>query len=118
MTYARNERLSHPKLMTHDELEFKIEKTNIAIKKLSIDIENIMRNNDALFRDLNVTPAQVSTFISNKDYFTEDNWKTIVEQKHQLEEKLKRELANIRNPQKVKKTQAERAAPRHWLFVR
>lgn len=104
--------------MSIDELEKKIQTNEIAIKKLSIDIDNIRRHNDELFADLNVTPQQISAFISNKDHFTPENWESLHHQKKQLDEKLTRELANIRNPGTIKKNQNDRANAHQWLFVR
>lgn len=101
-----------------DELEKKIEKNNQSINELAIRIETLNRHADELFNELSVTGEQISTFIENKDHFTEENWNTLIEQRKALEEKLLRELANIRNPQKIKKTLSELRVQPHWLFVR
>ncbi len=101
-----------------EELERKIQKSDLTINELAIRIENLNRQTEELLQELNVSNAQLAAFIENKAHFTEDNWNTLQELQQSLEAKLQRELANIRNPKKAKQTLAERNIPPHWLFVR
>lgn len=101
-----------------DDLEKQIQKHALAINELSIRIENLNRHAEDLFKELNVTSEQISAFVGNKEHFTEENWETLLEQNHKLEEKLKRELDNIRNPKKVKNSLSDMRVQPHWLFVR
>lgn len=105
-------------MLIADELEKKINKHELDFQELVIKTENLNQQVEELLTELNVSPEQLSAFIGNKDNFSEDNWQTIVKQRQELEDKLKRELANIPNPLKNKKTYSERIVPRHWLFVR
>jgi hypothetical protein len=105
-------------MSSEEDLERHIQKNALAIDELVIRIETLNRQANDLLEELKVSPEQLSAFIEKKDYFTEENWKTIEQQRKALDERLLRELANIRNPAKTKKTLAERHVPAHWLFVR
>lgn len=99
-------------------LEQKITKNDLSIQELLIRIDVLDREIKTLLDELNVTPEQVSTFVSNKDYFTEDNWEELQSQRKQLDEKLALQKSSIRDPLKAKKAQAERNVGHHWLFVK
>jgi hypothetical protein len=99
-------------------LEAHIQKNEQAIQELSIRIESQNRDVNELLSQLNVTPDQLSTFIENKNNFSEDNWGTLLEQRKLLEEKLLRELANVRNPNKTRDALKNLKVQPHWLFVR
>lgn len=99
-------------------LEKQVEKNAQTIKELAIQIENINRQTEELLKELNVSPEQLTAFISNKEAFSEENWNTLTEQRKSLEEKLLLELASVRNPLKTKKTYQDRHIQPHWLFVR
>jgi hypothetical protein len=73
---------------------------------------------EKLFQELNVTPEQISAFIEKSDNFTPDNWNQIQEQKKQLNEKLERDLKNIKNPLKTKKSYQNRIVDNRWLYVK
>ena len=91
--------------------ENKIRELSIRFEKLNSDITNFLE-------ELEVTPEQLTTFISNKDNFTEDNWEVLQQRKKQLDEKLDIELKNVRNPLKVKKALASLNVHQHWLYVK
>lgn len=105
-------------MSTVDELEQQIHKNALAINELGMRIENVDWHADELFKELNVSADQLAAFIENKDHFTEENWHALQQQRRALDEKLQRELANVRDPRKTKKAQAERYVAPHWLFVR
>lgn len=91
--------------------EKKIQELAIRLEKLDLDINGFLK-------EMEVTPEQLTTFISQKENFTEDNWKELQEQKKKLDEKLDLELRNIRNPLKTKSALASLNVGRHWLHVR
>lgn len=99
-------------------LEKQVEKNAQTIRELAIQIENINRQTEELLKELNVSPDQLTTFINNKDAFSEENWNALTAQRKALDEKLLLELANVRNPLKAKKTFQDRQVQPHWLFVR
>lgn len=100
-------------------LENKIEQNNTKIKALSIQIENINREMDSFFKELQINFDNLSEFMSKKDNFTEENWEELSKQKKMIEERLQRELDNIRNPLKAKHAQSsQQHVQRHWLFVK
>ena len=90
----------------------------MAITKLAIQIENLDQEIASFLQELQVTPEQLTAFVENEDNFTPSNWQDIVKSKKAFEDKLERELENIRNPKKVKKTLTELNVPRHWIAVR
>lgn len=105
--------------MTPDaELEARIQKNALAIEELSIKIEALDRNVNALFNEMQVSPEQLAAFVGNKDNFTEEGWNALLKHRKDLDEKLMRELLNVRNPKNIKKAYAERNVQTHWLFVR
>jgi hypothetical protein len=101
-----------------EEIEKQIQKNEKGMRELSIRIENLNRQVNELLTELNVTPEQLTALIEKKENFTEDNWSELLKQKQALDEKLQRELKNIRDPSKAKKTFAERKVEKHWLFIR
>lgn len=106
------------KMIFQDELEKKIEKHEIAFQELLIKTESLNQQINEFLDELNISEEQLSTFIGNKDNFSEENWQEINRLRQELDEKLKRELGNVRNPLKNKKTYSERIVQQHWLYVR
>lgn len=105
-------------MLPADELEKKIQKTELSIQELSIRLDSLNNQIKELLTELNVSPEQLTAFVEKKENFTEENWSSLAQQRQLLDEKLQRELANIRNPLKAKKTYSERKIEQHWLFVR
>lgn len=100
------------------QLEAHIQKNEQAIQELAIQIEVLNRDVHELLKELSVSPEQLTAFVENKDNFSEENWNTLLEQRKALDEKLLRELQNVSNPQKTKKTLKTMNVQPHWLFVR
>lgn len=103
---------------TVDVLENNMQKNANSVHELEMRVEMLNNQVQELLAELSVSPEQLTTFVKNKDNFTEENWNTLLKQQQELDEKLKRELSNIRNPLKTKKAFAERRVEQHWLFVR
>lgn len=99
-------------------LEQQLTKNDLAMQELLIRIDVLDREVKTLLDELNITPEQVSAFVSNKDHFTEENWEELRKQRAQLDQKLALQKTSIRDPLKTKKAQAERNVGRHWLFVK
>lgn len=105
--------------MLKDKLvEEKIQKHEKHFQELVIRMETLNREVNDLFADLKATPEQINQFISNKANFSEEEWTELHNQRKALEEKLQREMDNIRNPQRLKKVYEERHVGNTWLFVR
>lgn len=100
-------------------LEQGIKKNETLLKQLLIRVDSLDREIKMLIDELKVTPEQVSTYLSNPDNFTTENWEELQNERKALDEKLKRDLENIRNPSKTKKAMSDRShvAP-HWLYVK
>jgi hypothetical protein len=91
--------------------EKKIQELVIRHEKLDQDITNFLE-------ELEVTPEQLTAFISAKENFTEDNWLRLQEHKEKLHIKLDVELKNIRDPHKTKKARDSLHIGSHWLHVK
>jgi len=94
------------------------QKIALAIEKLELEIEAINRKTDELYQELNVKPEQMKCFLETEKAFTEENWVELQTLQKTLEDKLERDLANIRNPNKTKQNRASLNVRQHWLFVR
>ena len=99
-------------------LEQDIHKHKQLLNELLIRSEALDKEIHTLFEELEIKPQQITTFISDSNNFTPENWEELQKQRQQLNEKLKQELENIPDPQKSKKALAERNIDPRWLFVR
>ncbi len=88
------------------------------IKELAIRHEKLDNDISDFLTELDVTPEQLSAFISKKENFTEENWEVLQKRKKSLDEKLEVELKNVRDPKKAKKALASLNVQRHWMFVK
>lgn len=88
------------------------------IQELSIRMEQMDREINTLLKELQVSPAQLSAFIQDKENFTDENWLQLQEQRRKLDEKLLCELRNISDPLKTKKNYQERVIGNNWIHVR
>lgn len=104
--------------MFFDKREDKATQHEKLIQELSIRMEQLDREIDTLLKELKVTPDQLSTFIQEKDNFTEENWSQLQEQRRKLDEKLLCELKNVSDPLKTKKNYEGRVIGSNWIHVR
>lgn len=105
--------------MSYDnEVEAHIQKNDLAIKELAIRIEALDRDVNDLLTQLSVSPDQLTTFIENQENFSDNNWKSLLEKRKALDEKLLKELLNVSNPKKRKEALKSLQVQPHWLFVR
>lgn len=99
-------------------LDEKITENEKKIKDLKNRLESINFQSDSFFEELEVTEEQLSSFISDENNFTKENWDQLQKEKKKLDDKLNVELANIKNPLKSKKNLASLHVAQHWLHVR
>jgi ABC-type Fe2+-enterobactin transport system substrate-binding protein len=102
----------------NQKLEQDIVKNNQALQQMLIHMDSLDKEINALLTELKVTPQQLEVFLANPDNFTTENWQELQKQRQLLEEKLQRDLANIRDPRQAQKSQESRNVQRHWLYVR
>ncbi len=105
-------------MYSEEEIEARLNKQELDAKALALRIERLDLQVQELMEELKVDPNQLNTFIENQSNFTEENWDELRLLRQGLEEKLQRELDNIRNPLKAKETQASRRVDPSWLFIR
>ena len=99
-------------------VEQDIKRNELIFQQLMIHVDSLDREIKSLLSELKVTPEQLTAFVSNEENFTQENWQELQNQRKLLDEKLKTEITNIRDPRKVKKAQEDRNVQRHWLFVK
>lgn len=87
-------------------------------EELFIQMEALDKEVSQLLAELKITPEQVSIYLSNPDNFTRENWEELKKQRNILDEKLQKELNQIRNPLKMKQKYFERNNARYWIPVR
>lgn len=104
--------------MFRENAEQQTEKNEQLFQQLLIRVDALDREVKGLLDELKVSPEQVQAYLSDPDNFTSENWESIQTERKALEERLKRELENIRNPAKTKKALEDRNVGRHWLFVK
>lgn len=96
-------------------LDQKFQQQQRKIAELAIQMEKLDLEIDSFLKELKVTPAQLSTFISQQENFTPQNWEELAKQQKQIDEKLHRDLSQIRNPKKTKKAYDSLRIERHWI---
>lgn len=99
-------------------LEDKLTDQDKKIEELCIRMDGLSRHVDELMEQLDVTPEQISTYVSDPANFHPEEWETLQKETKKLDEKLILEQASITNPLSTKKKMAERNIPPNWLFVR
>jgi hypothetical protein len=72
-----------------------------------------------LCKELEVSPEQVSIYLSDPDNFTKEDWALIQEQMGEYEEKIGHLRKQKRDCVRLRKSYSERSqVQRHWLFIR
>ncbi len=105
-------------MFSKDNIEEKLHINEKKIRELDIRFETLENDISKFLQELDVTPEQLTAFISQKDNFTQENWEELQKQKKQLDEKLEVELKNVRDPKKAKKAFASLNVGNHWLYVK
>lgn len=96
----------------------KLEQNNLKIKKIQSELESLDHKEEELLNSLNISSKQLTTFVNDEKNFNEENWNELSKQKIMFEERLNKEIGNIRNPGKLKKAYSSLNVQRHWLKVR
>ena len=88
------------------------------LQKLLIQIEDLKKETDQLFKDLNFTPEQFNDYLNNRDNFSSYEWEMLQEEQKKLDEKLVLSLDSVKDPKKTSQAYKDLHASRNWLFVR
>ena len=105
-------------MLSNDKTEEQLKTNEKKIRELAIRLESLDKDTHSFLQELEVTPEQLTSFVSRKENFTEDNWESLQQQKKKLDEKLDIEIKNIRDPLKSKKALQSLNIAQHWLHVR
>lgn len=100
------------------DLEAKLIDLDKKITELELSNEALEREVSVFLSEQNVTEEQLSQFVSNSANFQPLNWEQLQLEKKRLDDKLDRELKNVLNPLKVKKSRQSLNIQPNWLFVR
>lgn len=100
------------------EIEAHLSKNQLLIEELDVRISSLDRHVSSLMDELKVSPEQLSSCLASPALFSDEEWKTLSEEKKRLDEKLLKELLNITNPKKTGDTYKSRNVQPHWLYVR
>lgn len=100
------------------QLDEKIQTNEKSIKELILSFEQHESEIHDFLEEIGISFQQAEAYISDKQNFSEEEWEELQNHKNAMDEKLKRDLENIRNPLKSKKAYSERKVDKHWLFVR
>lgn len=98
--------------------EKKIETHGIKIQELEIQLESLDRNIAEFLQQMEIDLEKLTAYMEKPDNFSEQNWEELLTQKKLINDKLQRELNNIRNPIKTKSAYSNLHVERHWLHVR
>lgn len=104
--------------MFHSKDSNTLRRKHIELMELMLRHENLKRQTEELLQELQITPEQLTTYIENKENFTEKNWNELQSERTKIEEKIQTEISSINNPLKAKKTYSEKNIPNHWISVR
>ncbi len=85
------------------------------IDDLDIEIEAMAEESREHFWELGISLEEIDVYINNPNHFSEETWELLQSNLSRLEEKLKRDLDNIRDPKATKASYKERQAPSHWI---
>jgi len=88
------------------------------VRELEIRNNSLDQEIEAMLKELNVTPEQLSAYIKNPENFTDNNWKEMQKLKLRLDQKLERDLDHVRNPKKADKAFRDLHVDQNWLFVK
>lgn len=88
------------------------------LQKLLIQIEDLKKQTNQLFEELNLSPEQFSAYITNKDNFSPSEWEMLQQEQKKLDEKLDLSLNNVKDTKKTGQAFKDLHISRNWLFVR
>lgn len=101
-----------------DKLEEKIKNNKKKALEIDIRLEKLDHDITKFLEELPLSIEQLNIFLANHENFTQEEWEALQHIKQRLDERLQRELDNIRNPNKTKKSLEGLRVQRHWLHVR
>lgn len=88
------------------------------LKEIERQNEAFSREKQKLFDELGVTPEEIHQALTNPSQYSAGDWETLQSIRHQMDAVMKRELENVRNPEKTKKNFENRNLPPWALFCR
>lgn len=105
-------------LSNRDNLEEHIQRNEKKFNEVSIRHERLNEQIAGFLAELQVSPQQLSIYLSDQSNFSEETWNEILKRREQMDHKLQLDLDQIQNPDSMKKKYADRNIGQHWLFVR
>lgn len=95
------------------------QKKDRALLELMLRHEQLNRDTDLLLEELEVSSEQLSSYLENRDNFSDKNWAILQREKQKVEERLEKDLADLKERASPKKRLQNAYSPaQHWIFVR
>lgn len=101
------------KALNWENSEIELEKR---ISELDLQNEALDREIESLLAEQKVSSRQLTYFLSKASHFTDGNWERLQKEKKKVEEKLERDLKNIKK--KHRSRESLKTIQPNWLFVR
>jgi hypothetical protein len=105
--------------MFFENVDQKAEQNEKKIALMEMRLQRFEKAFQEIYDNINLLPEELAEFLNNAANFPPEVWMYLQGFKDELDDKLQKELDNIRNPSKTAQTYAERkGVQQHWLFVR
>lgn len=105
--------------MFEEAVEKKIENTEKKITVFKMRLDRYEKAFKELHEEVNIAPSELTDFLNTSTNFDSETWASLQNYRDELDNKLAKELENIRNPLKTAETYAQRSQIKpHWMFVR
>jgi hypothetical protein len=89
------------------------------LKELEIQNESLTDQLDTFFEKIGITSEELYQFSTNKENFSEREWRLLEEAREHQKIQMERGLSNIRKNDKTEASLQERGRVQaNWLFVR
>lgn len=102
-----------------EKMEDKIKRTELQMRKMAIQIEQMEREYQSIVTELGATAEQVQTFIENPENFSAPIWEILQKEKKALENKTSLSLSTVKDTRALEKSYASLGAVEsRWIYVK
>ena len=104
--------------MFFDTLENKSKLNERKLNEIKLRYEQISRDIEQLFKEFDISPEDISTYVSNPDNFSPRTWAEFEKRTKALEERLESDLKTIRDVDQAKKSFEDKHISKNWIFCK
>lgn len=106
-------------MFTEQKLEEKLQKNELKLRELTIQMEKLEREYQAVITHVGVTGEEVEKYIQTEENFSEPIWERLQNEKKKLSIKTDHALGNVKDTRALKETFSKLGSiQRHWIPVR